>query len=248
MRLLITRPDEDAQCLAAELEAMGHTPVMHPLLSIEYPPAGPLPLDNAQALAATSRNALRGLAKSEALAEARRLPLFCAAASTAKLAAQLGFAQIYAGAGAAKDLPAAIQDKLSPGAGPLIYLAGDHLAFDLPGALHKLGYAVTKFIVYNSVAAQSLPAWLQTDIRTGKLDGVILLSPRTAGIYAALIHGHKLSKAAQSVKCYCLSQNVASRLDRLDKARVMIAKAPSVHDMLALIGPAAAGLSGTGAS
>jgi uroporphyrinogen-III synthase len=61
MRLLVTRPEPDALKLGAVLEEMGHEATVEPLLSVSFDDAEPVDLDGAQALIATSRNALRAL-------------------------------------------------------------------------------------------------------------------------------------------------------------------------------------------
>jgi len=104
MRLIITRPAEDAARMADELRRLGHEPDIHPLLDIACLTVPAPALHGVAALIATSRNALRSLAASEALAAARRLPVFCVGEATAAAARQLGFADIRTGPGTAKDL------------------------------------------------------------------------------------------------------------------------------------------------
>ncbi len=58
MRLLVTRPEPDASREADKLAARGHEAVLAPLLVIEFVADVALPLEGAQALIVTSRNAL----------------------------------------------------------------------------------------------------------------------------------------------------------------------------------------------
>ena len=83
MRLLVTRPEPDALKLGGVLEEMGHEATVEPLLSVSFEGGEPIDLDSAQALIATSRNALRALKASPALAQARTLPLFAVGKATA---------------------------------------------------------------------------------------------------------------------------------------------------------------------
>ena len=62
MRLLVTRPLDDAQALADRLEAGGHEALVEPLLTIAPDLAAPLPLDGARALLFTSANGVRAFA------------------------------------------------------------------------------------------------------------------------------------------------------------------------------------------
>ena len=64
MRLLVTRPEEDAVAFKAHLIAQGHQVTIEPLLVINTDDADEIDLEGAQAIMATSRNGLRALAKS----------------------------------------------------------------------------------------------------------------------------------------------------------------------------------------
>ena len=74
MRLLVTRPEPDAAQFKERLAALGHAGLVAPLISIEFA-KGQIPLNGVQALVATSRNALRALARSPSLAKAIVLPI-----------------------------------------------------------------------------------------------------------------------------------------------------------------------------
>ena len=63
-----------------------------------------LPLEGAQALLVTSRNALSALATHRQLAEALGLPLFAVGEATARAAQGLGFADVTAGPGTGEAL------------------------------------------------------------------------------------------------------------------------------------------------
>ena len=75
-------------------------------------------------------------------------------------------------------------------------------------------------------------------LEDGKLDGVILMSPRTAKIFAALLARHGLVTQGTRLVCYCLSEAVAEVVSRLDGVRV--AARPREEDVLALVNAEAA--------
>ena len=81
MRFLVTRPQPDADALCERLRAMGHAGLIDPLMSIAWLEPPRLDLDRCQAVVATSRNALRALARHpERLADLVGLPLFAVGA------------------------------------------------------------------------------------------------------------------------------------------------------------------------
>ena len=73
-----------------------------------------------------------------------------------------------------------------------------------------------------------------------RIDGVILLSPRTAGVYVDLVHMHNLGTACRGIVHFCISQATTERLRPLDGVPIQVPLKPNLQEMLALIGPAAA--------
>ena len=239
MRLLVTRPEPDATRQAELLAARGHEPVLAPLLVIEPETDIPLEFDGAQALIVTSRNALRVLASRSDLAQALALPLFAIGEATAKAAADLGFAKVITGPGTGQTLERLILDALKPNAGVLVHLSGETVAFDLRSALAAQGFTIRQPILYRAVPATKLPEGALALLNAGKLDGAILMSPRTAAIFAALIVRHDAVTQASRLDCYCLSAAVAQVVEPL-KGRMIVAMRPREEELLALINSEAA--------
>jgi uroporphyrinogen-III synthase len=239
MRLLVTRPEPDASHEAEALAARGHEAVLAPLLKIEFAPDVPLDLASAQALIVTSRNALRALATRRELEDARKLPVFAVGEATARAARELGFAILVRAPGTAAGLPELIGGKLDPKRGSLLQLAGENLAFDLKTALEAKGFTLHQPVLYRAVPAEQLPARVLSLLKAGELDGAILLSPRTARTFAALIDKHGAVTQGRRLVCYCLSQAVAEVLAPLG-FRVRVASKPREEDVLALVDSEAA--------
>jgi uroporphyrinogen-III synthase len=234
MRLLVTRPEPDARREAERLAARGHHPVLAPLLEIEFVRAAPLSLAGAQGLVVTSRNALPALAAHPDLGAALRLPLYAVGDATAEAARDLGFAEVMAGPGTAKELAALIARDVAPERGPLVHLAGETLAFDLEAALAAQGVTVRKAVLYRAVPAKTLPPEALDLIAGARAEGVVLMSPRTARTFAALIAKHGLVTQAKSLVCYCLSEAVAEGVAPLG-CEVRVAARPREEDVLALL-------------
>jgi uroporphyrinogen-III synthase len=239
MRLLVTRPEPDAAREAEALEERGHEPVLAPLLRIEFCRDVALPLEGAQGLIATSRNALRALATHPDLVRARKLPLFAVGDATAAAGRELDFAHVTAGPGTAPALAALIADQAKPDAGALVHLAGETLAFDLEAALGKKGFTVRAPVLYRAIPAQELPQKTVNLLKSRALDGVILLSPRTARTFAELLARHDLVTQGTRLICYCLSEAVAEAVAPLGLV-TRIAARPREEDVLALVDSEAA--------
>jgi uroporphyrinogen-III synthase len=235
MRWLVTRPEPDGLKLKGLLEARGHEATVEPLLHVSFDNSEAIELDGAAALIATSRNGLRALVGRRELRYARRLPLFAVGVQTAREAERMGFERVLVGPGTAAGLVPAIASVLDPSEGVLMHLAGERLAFDLKGELEALGFRVIQPVVYRMRAAEALSESTIDQINDREIDGVILMSPQTAAIYARLIVRHRLTLPARRLAHACLSEAVAERLAPLGQIAVEIAAAPTLEEMLALV-------------
>ena len=95
MRVMITRPREDAEALAGRLAEDGIESLIEPLLEIIPRADEPLDLDNVQALMLTSANGARALGRAT---DRRDLALFAVGPATAAAARSAGFATVAVGA------------------------------------------------------------------------------------------------------------------------------------------------------
>jgi uroporphyrinogen-III synthase len=236
MKLLVTRPEPDALRLAGRLEELGHEAIIEPLLAADFSDADEVDLSEVQALIATSRNGLRALKFQRAHRIAAELPLFAVGGATAKEARALGFKLIVTGAGTGEQLVPQIASALDPQAGFLLHLAGDKLAFDLSGELQSHGFRVLQPQVYRMLPATRLSAVAEAAMTDQSLDGVLLMSPRTADVFVRLVTAAGLSAHARSLTYYCLSPAVARRITPLGSGiRVETASTPSLEDLLSML-------------
>ena len=235
MRILVTRPEPGASELRARLEQLGHTVALAPLMQVELFPPQRDDVAGAQALIATSRNALQALAHSEALPNALGVMLFAVGPSTADAGRGMGFAHVVEGPGSARELLSVVLAKADPAAGPLVHLAGAQLAFDLAGALAGAGFRVASPVVYGTRPAEALPCAVGEELRARTLDVVTLLSPATARTWARLVASAGLADSVRTLRHVCSSRGVAAALSPLAPADVRIAARPTLEEMLALL-------------
>jgi uroporphyrinogen-III synthase len=242
MLFLVTRPEPDGSKLKAMVEAAGYEAVLEPLMRPELLPQAIESLEGVTAVVATSRNALRALARSVHLHQALAIPLFVVGRGTAEEARNLGFERIALGPGTVSGFAAAIAGTLDPADGLILYLAADVRTGDLAGELEQLGFRVLRHVVYRMKAAEALSEATRDAIGDGVVDGVILMSPRTARIYAGLIRQHRLGDAAAEMVHLCLSDAVAKALEALGDVPIEVADGPSMNAVMELIDRVAAEL------
>lgn len=234
MRLLITRSIEDAGPLAAALRRRGHEAVLGPLMSITDVDVPDLDLDGVQALLITSANGIRAFARHHSR---RDIAVFAVGDASARTAADLGFTGVSSAAGDVDALAALVGDELDPDAGALVHIAGSHVAGDLSRLLEAAGFDVQRRVLYRATAAEKLSPLTVDELTSGTLDGVLLFSPRTAGLFVKLAAAAGAEEACRSLVAYCLSQAVADNAKALAFLRVMVASEPSQRSLLDALGP-----------
>lgn len=240
MRILVTRPEPDATTFAERLADDGHDVYIEPMMEVRFDTGEEIDLDEVQALIATSRNGVRALEQSPALETARQLPLFAVGPGTATLARSLGITRVIAGGRDAAGLMPLIAERAEVNGGALLHLAGDRMAFDLAGELSGLGFTVLQPTVYRSEVAGAFSEDLIACLVSGEIEAVTLFSPRTAQIFCRLLIQHDLTHTVRNLTFFCLSEAVAHHVGALGAARVEVAGAPNLQEMLCLVSLVAA--------
>jgi uroporphyrinogen-III synthase len=232
MRLLVTRPQEDAAALAATLKQLGHSTLVAPLMDVHIHDGPPLVLDGVQGVLATSANGVRALAKRTAR---RDIPTYAVGPQTAEAARRAGFSFVRGAEGDAAMLVEAVASWAKPDKGALLHAAGAETAVRMRQALQAKGFAVTDEILYEAVPVAKLPEKAEQALSNNALDGVLLFSPRSAKTFADLVSEAGLAKTCARLACFCISAGTAGALGTLAFARLEVAGAPNQEAMLALL-------------
>ena len=244
MRLLVTRPEPDALKLGGVLEEMGHEATVDPLLSVSFEGGEPVDLDSAQALIATSRNALRAIKASPALIIARALPLFAVGKATAAEARALGFETVVTGAGTAAELVAHIVSALDPAAGLCSSLGRRYSGGEPAGRVGDTRLPRDSAHRLSNAPGTRLGRRHSGAIGNGRNRRH---NPDVAAHGCGLRHPSWQARLAATIRPlphFCLSAAVARRLQPLGTVRIEIAEAPRLEELLALIDETAAQLEG----
>jgi uroporphyrinogen-III synthase len=229
MRVLVTRPDADAEPLVATLQGLGFQVLSEPLLAVEPIVAARIDLDGVQALLFTSANGVRAFAE---LSPGRGLPVSAVGDATARAAEGAGFTWTESAGGTVEDLAALAAGRLDPAAGALFHGAASQVAGDLKGLLEAAGFAVRRAVLYRTRPAERLSSRTRQAIAQGRLDAVLFFSPRTAETFVRLVEHAGLSTAFAQCHAVCLSQAVATRLEALTWRDVHLAARPDQDHVL----------------
>jgi len=208
MRVWVTRTQPEADATAARLEALGHDPVVLPVLEARPIAGVQLDLTGVDALAFSSRN---GVVAFAALTPRRDLPVFAVGDATAQAARAVGFGWVSSAGGDLGDLSALLARERP---GRVLH----------PGALEPAGEidGVLALPIYETRETGAVP--------DGPIDAVLIHSPRAGRAAAAALAGHP-----EGVSAYAISSAAAAPLEGLNFHLVAVAPYPNEEALLKLL-------------
>lgn len=224
MRILVTRPVDEAQRTANRLRALGHKTLIAPVLRIE-------PLSDAaigdgpwSAVLMTSGNAARALMAHARCSDLTALPVFAVGRQTADAAKLAGFSDVTSSEGDSADLVRLVSARVANGAAPLLYLAGNDIARDLAGDLAGHGFKVDTVVLYRADAAAAFMEDVQKAIRSSEIDGVLHYSRRSAAIFVDCARSGGVLTEIRALMHFCLSDRAAEPLRAAGATNIRIAR------------------------
>ena len=211
--VLLTRPQQDSDALAAALAERGIASIISPVITIKRQPVPPIatPIDG---IILTSRHALHATAGLTA-------PCYVVGAHTAQVAQNYGL-HVVAQAETAEALA-----QLLPADQCYYYPSGAHVPHDFTHAI--------RVIAYTAEASSTLSEQAIIAIRNHQLHGAALFSPRSAQIFCGLITHHNLQEQLKYVNAYCISEHTARQCKVLAWKQIRTASSPNQKAMIALL-------------
>jgi uroporphyrinogen-III synthase len=235
MRLIVTRPEPDADRTARALIRLGHTVILSPMLDIVTDRAVKIPTRSYQAVLVTSANAVRALAERPVRPVTVEVPLLAVGDQTALEAKRAGFSAARSAGGALDDLAALVGMEFKPAAGPLLYVAGEEQAGDLAGKLAGQGFAVETVILYRAEPRARVANVAEDALKAGTVDGVLFYSRRSAAAFALALRAGNLAPLGENVICFCISAATAEAVAKVATGKTLIAEKPDQLALFAII-------------
>lgn len=225
MRLLVTRPADQAERTAQKLRALGHEPVVAPVLAISSTGAKP-PIAAYDIVLATSAQALTDVALPPALFV---LPFACVGEKTASAARSAGFGVLRAALDSGALAKFLLEEKRPKSA---LYLAGRERRADLEDNLRAADWQVEVVETYEARPVGAWPDDIRAALNAGEIGGVLHYSPRSAELALGLIG----RETARRLGHFCLSPTIAAVCrDWAPDDRVHSASRPDEKSLLALL-------------
>jgi len=173
---------------------------------------------------------VRALAR---LGERRDLPVFAVGPQTAHEALSAGFARVESANGDAVALAEALPRWARAGEGTLLHASGAEGAGRLESLLTAKGYEVRTVVLYDVVAATTLPEVAARALQDGSLDAALFFSPRSARVFKDCTLKAGLAAACTRLTAGCISQAAADALSPLSFKEIRVAARPNQDALLA---------------
>lgn len=222
MKILITRPIDEATALAKEITNLGHHPVIAPLLTIElFQNIDFKIFDKYEAIIISSKNALKAISNAD-----KKLKLFIVGEQSTQFAKSLGFINTtYAGSNITE-----LKEYIDP-CNNLLYLSG----MDISDDLRSLGNKITRLEVYQAKAIKSASNDFLSFIKLNHLKLCVFFSKRTAQIFLNIIKKYKLESYCDKIVSLSLSGNIDNSLKDLDLHSYYVSKDPTLKGVISSI-------------
>ena len=225
LKVLITRPTEDAPATAERVRGAGYDPIIAPFMQVQHGMVA-VP-ESAQAILVSSGNALPGLAPCD-------LPLLAVGDVTAARARVKGFTDVSSAGRDAEALAALAAAQLSPKAGPLLLACGQGQGARLCADLRARGFRVIRRVAYSTAPVPVFPAAAESALRGGDVHAALFMSGQTAAAFIRLLPP-ALTPQLANVLALAIGNGAADALNQLPWRQVRLARNPTLDDLLALL-------------
>jgi len=233
VRLLLTRPEPDAQRTAAALRERGHTVIVAPLMRVEILANAEIGAGPWAAILVTSANAAHAIAAHRRKKALESVPVFAVGERSAQAMRDAGFADVSSADGGVGDLAQLVGERMTAGSS-LLYLAGAERAGDLAAKLATRRLAVHTAVVYRAVAVDGLPP-AAADALARDIEGVLHYSRRTAEAYVNAARAVGMLESALKPTQFCLSAQIAEPLAQAGARTIHVARRPIEAALIELL-------------
>lgn len=230
--VLITRGMNDDRELRLMLAEHGHRVIHEPLTEIflnhtARPMLEAAIMNDPDAIIVTSRYGVRALA---ALSELRDTMLLCVGDSTGSVAESLGFTRVCVAGQTVDDLLDYVIGAYDDGA-RFLYASAQHVRADLEKWLANYQMSVSRIILYEATASDSLSDTLIEQLKRGHIDASTFLSARSSEIFMKLLDKAGITETIHSMEAFCLSDAVAAPLKSGNWKNIIVANEPTLASL-----------------
>lgn len=228
MKILITRPEDDAQETLEILSDHGFKAISHPFLKIQNMPISLELYKDVQGYIFTSKNAVRSI--KDSIDEG--MLVFSVGQSTAEVSRQYGFETIHTAQGNVQSLVRMINQQHPPL--NLLYCRGDHVTSDLMKI--DTHHVINEVVCYQSKKITSWDDDLTKEFLSNPFSHIVFASMRTLNAFQESLTAHKhraqVEDALSRTTILCFGKHMIKYAEYLNAARVLVLKEASIQGLI----------------
>ncbi len=219
MHILLTRPFDDSKELILKFSSMKHLVSHLPLLQIKKKEIPETDFSQFKGIIFTSSNALKNLDISKL---DRNIICFCVGIATEKKAKELGFQNIFCAEGNVNNLKELILQNFEPKIGPMAYISGEIVSYNLDQDLISENYVVKRIINYTTIPNEKLSDEFLRDIKSSVPEIVYIYSENSAKTFFTLIKKYNLDNIWMETNLMCISEKASSALNDIKWKKIFL--------------------------
>jgi len=189
MHILLTRPLDDSKELIIKFTSMNHKVSHLPLLQIKKIETQEIDFTQFKGVIFTSANSLKNLNISKI---DKKIICFCVGLATERKAKEVGFQNIFCAEGNVNNLKELILQNFDPKIGPMAYISGEIVSYNLDKDLISENYVIKRIINYTAIPNEILSDDFLRDVKSSVPEIVYIYSENSAKTFFKLIKKYNL--------------------------------------------------------
>lgn len=225
---LVTRPLNESVNFAKNLEELGFSTIIQPLIEINVINAQ-INHDKDNIYLLTSVNTLPSIKNLKKDAN-----IFFIGDLILEHLEKAGFNNITKLAYKASELVEKIKERNFYNK-KFIYLSGNDISVDIDKELRKAGYEAERIIVYEALQIENIDDEVLNLIKNRKINNIAFFSSRTIDAFMKLVGKYSLEKCLSDTNLFSLSNNISNIALSMVWKKVIVCQEPSLKSMIKLI-------------
>ncbi len=219
MHILLTRPLDDSKELIIKFTSMKHKVSHLPLLHIKKISTQGIDFNQFKGVIFTSANSLKNLDISKI---DRNIFCFCVGSATEGKAKELGFQNIFCAEGNVNNLKELILQNFDSKTGPMAYICGEIVSYNLDKDLISENYLIKRIINYTAIPNENLSNDFLRDIKSSVPEIVYIYSENSAKTFFKLIKKYNLDKIWMETNLMCMGEKASSALNDIKWKKIFL--------------------------
>jgi len=219
MHILLTRPLDDSEELILRFKSLGHKVSHLPVINVDSIVYNEPNYNEFKGIIFTSANAIKNLNTSKIN---KNLKCFCVGSSTEKIAKKSGFQNIFCAEGNVNNLKEIIIQNFDKKNGPLIYISGEIVSYNLDKDLILEGYSITRLVNYKVKPTEEIRGEFIKDLKLLIPDIVFIYSENSARSFLNILKKYDLQDEWMETNLMCLGERASSVLNEIKWKKIFL--------------------------